>query len=59
MDSREYDDLSHVSVGTEVLGILQQTLRRSVVGTTVHHQGLVLNDSDRTKGILSIPDEPT
>ena len=59
MDRREYDDPSHVSVGTGVLVLLQWTVRQSVVGMTVRYRGLILNDSDRTKGTLSIPDEPT
>ena len=59
MDRREDDDPSHVSSRTGVLGLVQRTLRRSVVATTVRHRGLVLNDRDRTVGTLSNPDEPT
>ena len=42
-----------------VLGLVQRTLRQSVVATTVRRRGLVLNDIDKTVDTLSNPDEPT
>ena len=42
-----------------VLGLVQRTLRWSVVCATVRHRGLVLSSSVRTGGTLCIPDEPT
>ena len=42
-----------------VLGLLERTLRRSVVCAAVRHRGLILSSSDRTGGTLCIPDEPT
>ena len=41
-----------------VLGLLERTQRRSVMGTTVHHQGLVLYLSDRTGDAPFIPYDP-
>ena len=42
-----------------VLGLVQRTLRRSVVCATGRHRGLVLSSSVRTRGTLRIPDELT
>ena len=42
-----------------VLGLVQWTLRQSVVCAMVRHRGLLLSSSVGTGGTLRIPDEPT
>ena len=61
MERRGVDGPSHVSVGghlekmnSGVFSLLEQTLCRSVVGTMVHHKGLILSFSDRTEDAIFI-----